>query len=1150
MIKNLIYILLGCFVLDLGAGRLVAGSASTSKSGIAEVKTDHFSVNISPRGIKSISYYKEEIIASLGYKVLDRSYHSLLDSSSDISEVEEVATEKNIVSSVQAIERNGSRIKCTQRVQFTKNGAVEILYKVEPLQLSSINVKQQRIILNLNGKNVKDNYVVFSADGTRKSSDKFSGVIKRPRSCILFDRNGKCWQLETSVLKGAASLSLQFYSSYNKFINLSLPGKKGFILKLKISPVLAGEVPLTADIKQTAYNKLLKNAEKNGVNLLTNPSFEFGMSDWITEWSYDRNFPIWKEVRRQDNSRCMMYTGKALRNVKFISRPVDTMGKRVFSVSASVCGSKDGQSVQLGIVPAPVNGQKRSKYFMWKKFKLSTGWRRYNATFVIPKSWKGKKICFMVGPDKPGTVLKIDDAAIYPGLPPGKVSDTAYFGAEFSTGRTGNIYLIGQKGLMKIKLTNLSEKDENFNLKLVIKNYLGKEINHSVKNVLVRAQNFVDFSIPVNTAERGFFDWDYTLSNSSGLKKNGKISYCVISDNRKVKSTRFGMNFHMERPLPEQVDTALDILAEIGVGSIRAWWDWANAEGKKGVFNWKSFDSQVDLCERHQLDIFPVILRMYGPKWTVPDRFQNPPDDLGLWDNFVKNMVSRYKGRIKYWEVWNEPDVSPVLKNKPDLYLEVLKRSSKLIKQEDPQAQVVGFCGSYPWFFDAMLKGEGVNDLDVISYHSYLYKYNPEVSLVKWLNKFHKDLELLTKGRKIAEWNTEVGIVNGHNGYIESEESRARSCGVLLRNYICSWSAGTSRMYWFSASMISLYSHSVFEYGYVPSPAMVTLNALCSFLSGAKFLREIKRDSGENFFGYIFKTKAGRYAAVMWYNGFPSEKKCIFPKGSNIEVYDLMGVREKLKNFTFSMTSSYPVYVLSDNRTSLENSIAQAKFECRNIEKAMNVHSGSVLPAKPSLGPFKLSSEGMLIDWNILGSFANPGGRGYDRGLDIDYLKPIGGEHSANINFDTSFKYVWPDEMKPYISELPKSDSVKVIEYHGASAADYYGDKLYIDMLKVLKPKKYTVGYAFCYIESDKDTDALLKIGSDDGCKVILNHKQVWRNKIYRKAVIDDDVIRIHLHKGINPLLIKISQDGGGWGFYLRLTDIADKALTGIKIWL
>ena len=44
--------------------------------------------------------------------------------------------------------------------------------------------------------------------------------------------------------------------------------------------------------------------------------------------------------------------------------------------------------------------------------------------------------------------------------------------------------------------------------------------------------------------------------------------------------------------------------------------------------------------------------------------------------------------------------------------------------------------------------------------------------------------------------------------------------------------------------------------------------------------------------------------------------------------------------------------------------------------------------------------------------------------------------------------------------------------------------------------------------------------------------------------------IRIHLHKGINPLLIKISQDGGGWGFYLRLTDIADKALTGIKIWL
>ena len=109
---------------------------------------------------------------------------------------------------------------------------------------------------------------------------------------------------------------------------------------------------------------------------------------------------------------------------------------------------------------------------------------------------------------------------------------------------------------------------------------------------------------------------------------------------------------------------------------------------------------------------------MYGPSWTVPNKFQTPPDDLSLWDNYLTRTVKRYKGKVKYWEIWNEPDISPVLKHKPELYFKLLKRNYKQIKEIDPKAEVIGICGSHMWFFKAALEANALDYLDIIS-HSF-----------------------------------------------------------------------------------------------------------------------------------------------------------------------------------------------------------------------------------------------------------------------------------------------------------------------------------------------------------------------------------------------------------------------------------------------
>ncbi len=83
------------------------------------------------------------------------------------------------------------------------------------------------------------------------------------------------------------------------------------------------------------------------------------------------------------------------------------------------------------------------------------------------------------------------------------------------------------------------------------------------------------------------------------------------------------------------------------------------------------------------------------------------------------------------------------------------------------------------------------------------------------------------------------------------------------------------------------------------------------------------------------------------------------------------------------------------------------------------------------------------------------------------------------------------------------------------------------------------IAYAFTSIEMAAPADALFGVGSDDALKVWLNGRLVHRNWTERAVRLDDDILRLHLNKGVNRLLLKVQNRGGGWGFSLRAIDSA-----------
>jgi len=84
-------------------------------------------------------------------------------------------------------------------------------------------------------------------------------------------------------------------------------------------------------------------------------------------------------------------------------------------------------------------------------------------------------------------------------------------------------------------------------------------------------------------------------------------------------------------------------------------------------------------------------------------------------------------------------------------------------------------------------------------------------------------------------------------------------------------------------------------------------------------------------------------------------------------------------------------------------------------------------------------------------------------------------------------------------------------------------------------------------IWSDKEQPARFAIGSDDGVKVWLNGEVVHKNKVARGCQCGEDKVAVTLKAGWNPLLVKVLQGGGGWGFCSLITKPDGSPLKGLN---
>jgi hypothetical protein len=81
------------------------------------------------------------------------------------------------------------------------------------------------------------------------------------------------------------------------------------------------------------------------------------------------------------------------------------------------------------------------------------------------------------------------------------------------------------------------------------------------------------------------------------------------------------------------------------------------------------------------------------------------------------------------------------------------------------------------------------------------------------------------------------------------------------------------------------------------------------------------------------------------------------------------------------------------------------------------------------------------------------------------------------------------------------------------------------------------VVYLRTFVTAAADADAILELGTNDGCRVWWNGNLIHALNAGRPLVPGEDKLPVHLNQGVNTLMLSVFQQGGAWRATARLTD-------------
>lgn len=357
-------------------------------------------------------------------------------------------------------------------------------------------------------------------------------------------------------------------------------------------------------------------------------------------------------------------------------------------------------------------------------------------------------------------------------------------------------------------------------------------------------------------------------------------------------------------------------------GNTHRAWDhtfapWSRVEPEQGKFDWSIPDRQLQVAEAAGVDLICVLGGTFGkerghiPFWARKRDRKDPEGVLALpgsyaakvkpgyrffqpqledWRNYVAAVATRYRGRIRFYEILNEPNLTMTA----PMYLPYLESAAEEIRRIDPKAVILGLCstsdfgGNLEDFVGQCLQLGAARFLDCITIHPYCTLDN---SVPRTQMRMRRDVlaNLRKVGVKAGLWNGENYYVlpssrpwTEHSGRVRPEDI-ARHILVDLGEG-CVGSTPTSMLTLSSCRIQATQADFGMNVRLYPDERYAAHAATMYFVTGAR--PKLTTELIGRGLAYTFLNRGRLYTAV-WNSIQPGEFKLKVPPRA--VVYDMMG---------------------------------------------------------------------------------------------------------------------------------------------------------------------------------------------------------------------------------------------------------------------
>ena len=583
-----------------------------------------------------------------------------------------------------------------------------------------------------------------------------------------------------------------------------------------------------------------------------------------------------------------------------------------------------------------------------KTVRVSPAWERYVLSFKPSGRW-----CYVLaGPDlrptrqnpqPPGSAtVWIDAVQLQQAAAAGPFATRQPLEIGIRTPKVGNVFGWDEPLRFDVTAGSSGEKAQrDVVIELTLTDFFDKEVWRGALPMQVAGRGCVERQVSLPPADklRGFLRLHAKIGGGEA-ERTLRLAAIPIS---KREDSRFGINHAYSWP------HLLDLCRQAGLGWVRDWsLRWQQVEPEKGRFTFAETDLQIDRPLQSGLRVLGL-LPFPSSDWSSSapasalakiesdeaysnhgalTRVAYAPRNVAEFESYVERTVAHYRGRIQWWQVFNESlcthySLPPSVGYKPVDYARLVQALARAARRADPQCRILagtigevreagtmdGFCR----FFAA----GALEAVDAVDIHEYPTVRRPEY-MEDLLAKLNAKMDQCG-GRKPI-WVTECGYWADDD---PSMRPMLRVEGVdLLPNeqmqaeFAVCWAAvlfagGVDRIFYHAGTCCGINGDNpwdgFFKFDGQPHK-LYAAQAVLSHLLGptCRFVRRLA--IGEGTRCYLFRDGL-RLVAVVWRRP-DSPERTIHLAGEKMSCRDLMG--RSMEGQRSVALRAAPFYILAD----------------------------------------------------------------------------------------------------------------------------------------------------------------------------------------------------------------------------------------------